>query len=101
MKMKLTHAEFCQLYILLSKSVNEHTPKGMEAIVIHSILKALYRKFYLRALDKKKHYVIKCEDHEACAFYMFFSRYPMEGQSPFTVNLFLRINNFINQKFAV
>jgi hypothetical protein len=101
MKMKLSHAEFCQLYLLLHRCVNDHAPKGIEATVIHAVLKGLYRKFYLRALDKKKLYTITCEDQEACAFYMMFSRYPMEAENPFTVNLVHQINNKIHQKFAV
>lgn len=101
MKLTLTNSEFCQLYLLLHKCVNNHIPKGIEATVIHSVLKGLYRKFYLRALDKKRQYKITCEDQEACAFYMMFSRYPMEGENPFIVNLVHQINNKIHQKFAV
>jgi hypothetical protein len=101
MNLKLTNSEFFSLYLLMEKCIAGSCPKGIEAIAIHGVLKGLYKKFYVRAFDIKKKYAVTLEDHEACAFYMFFSRYPMKDENTFSVNLVIQLNISIHQKFAV
>lgn len=99
MKMKLNYSEFSCLLVLLQRCTSVR-PVGIEATAIHGVLKGLYKKFYVRAFTKRKQYTITCEDQEACSFFMFFSRYPMNDETQFTVNVVIRIINFIHQKFT-
>lgn len=100
MKLKLTSSEFMVLHSLLQNVCMGIRPKGIQEHVLHGTLFRLYKKFYNKAIETKKKYTIAMADDEACAFYMFFSKFNMSNENAFTVNLVLQINNHINQKFA-
>ena len=100
MKLKLTAAEFSVLNSLLQVVCISIVPKGMQAIVLHGTLLRLYKKFYNKAFVMKKKYGVTIEDDEACAFYMFFSKFDMSNAELFTINLVTRINNSIHQKYS-
>lgn len=100
MKLKLTNSEFMVIHSLLQNVCMGIRPKGIQEHVLHGTLFRLYKKFYSKAIETKKKYSIAMGDDEACAFYMFFSKYNMSSETPFTINLVLQINNVINQKYS-
>lgn len=100
MKLKLTYAEFKTLHQLLSIVCTGIVPNGIEALVLHGVLFRMYRKFYNKAIKVKKKYTVSIEADEACAFWMFFTKFDMKGQEVYTTNLVLQLNNSIHQKYA-
>jgi len=100
MKMKMTYAEFTALYQLLANVCTAITPKGIEAHVLHGTLFRLYKKFYRKAIEVKKKYSISIEADEACAFYMFFSKFNTSKADPFTQNLIQQTLNTVHQKYS-
>lgn len=101
MKLKLTYSEFNALYQLLAQVCTGIKPAGIEAQVLHGVLFRMYKRFYVKAIKVKKSYSISIEADEACAFWMFFSKFNMQGQELHTTNLVLQLNNSIHQKYAV
>lgn len=99
MTLKLSSSEFTALHFLLQKCIDQVNPKGIQTVLLHGVLTGLYKKFYIRAFEKKNRYTVHFSSHEACAFFMFFSLYPMDDEDLFTVNLVMTINRTIHQKF--
>ena len=100
MKLKLSFAEFNTLHNLLQVICIGLLPKGIQERVVHGCLFRLYKKFYNKAIEAKKKYSINMHDDEACAFYMFFSKFDMAGHDQFAVNLVNQLNNSIHQKYS-
>lgn len=101
MKLKLTSSEFLVLHDLLQRVVIQSLPKGIQQQVLYGVLFQLYKKFYKKAIETKNRYTVSMEPAEACAFYMYFSKYPMEQEETFTINLIHQLNNSIHQKYSV
>jgi hypothetical protein len=101
MKLKMTKEEFTALYRLLQHMVQKEVPPGIEITLLYSVLFSVYVKFYKKAIEEKKKYSVTLEDHEACAWWMFFDRFPIPEHMVFERNLLQTINNSIHQKFAV
>lgn len=99
MKFKLTKTEFKSIHDLLQQITLLIKPQGIEQILLHSLLFSIYKKLYSKALDTKKQYSFSLSDEQACAWYLFFSKTNVE-MDDYTVNMVLRINNSIHQKFA-
>ncbi|MCC6290164.1 MAG: hypothetical protein IT249_19975 [Chitinophagaceae bacterium] len=100
MKLKLTAAEFNSLYLLLTEIVNNSKPIGILHHVVYGIIYRVFRKFYNKAIQKKREYKITLDADEACAFYLFFSKNPLSNQDFFTQNLIHTINNKIHQIYS-
>ncbi len=101
MKLKLNKSQFIALYELLQSAVANITVTGIEAKLIHAIMQDVYRKFYVRAFDvQKRIYTIKLSECEACAWYLFFSRFQLPQEAVFEANLLHIINNDIHQKYT-
>jgi hypothetical protein len=99
MKLKLTAAEFLVLHDLLQRVVMGTLPKGIQQQVLHGVLFQLYKKFYKKAIETKNRYTVTMEPMEACAFQLYFSKYQLEQEEVFTINLVHQLNNSIHQKY--
>lgn len=100
MKLKLTSAEFNALLVLLTAICTGLIPKGIQQQVVHGTLFRAYKKFYIKAIKERKEYKITLDADEACAFYMFFTRFDMKEQDLFLINLVTKLNNKIHQTYS-
>ncbi|MFT3750934.1 MAG: hypothetical protein QM768_21650 [Agriterribacter sp.] len=100
MKHKLTRSEFHALHCLLKVVIERPAPAGMSNVMFYDILKGLYKKFYIRAMDLKKTYTISFTASECCAFYFVFSQIQIKTMGGFEANLIQTICNQINQRYA-
>jgi hypothetical protein len=98
MKMKLSYSEFSVLYKLL-QVVNDISPKGIQAQVLHGVMFRLFKKFYIKAIRMKNRYTMTIDADEACAFWMFFERFDMSTHDVFTQNLVRQLSNSIHKKY--
>ncbi|MBN8668739.1 MAG: hypothetical protein J0M30_14675 [Chitinophagales bacterium] len=100
MKLKLTRSEFEALFKSLDNVVNQPRPRGIQAVAIHGLLNSLWKKFYLRAAEKRNKYSVQISDEQACAFYLYFTRVDPDTLDMFTANVINQLTMKIHQQFS-
>lgn len=100
MKLKLNKSQFFQIYSILQKDIATADPKGIPATVVHSGMMNVYKKFYQKAFDSsKKKYNVTLSDAEACAWWLFFQKYPFSPDQLYEQTIIQSINNSIHQEY--
>ncbi len=99
MKIKLTYQQFNCLYSIVEAVITDDAEYSMMQKLLLSVLVGVYKKMYVRAIERKTAYCLKLSDSEAIAFWMLFNRNTYAVDS-FEGNLLQTINNQIHKKYA-
>lgn len=100
MKVKLSYHQFTALYAIVGAALAaDNSNYNMMQKMFLCLMADVYKKLYVKAIERKTSYTLKFKDAEAIAFWMLFNRHDY-GNTSFEGNLLDTINFSIHQKYA-